>query len=510
LVRCPANLAFAVPPGAPNPFPGFVPDETWSRPNLGSPAGDAESNDEAHDSRRQAQEFRAALVLLHERSLGAASRWAPYLAHLPTKYDLLSCWTDAQLSELRCAELEESARAQRRENEKAHAAVASCDAATHKCACLTYEDIQWGLDTVRSRGFLGEYPETFNSAPESAPHPPYLTRRETLGDGDEITKEVPSTFVLPLLDAFNHLSERGGATKLCFDKASNAFTLRAARDMRVGDEATISYGQRPNAYLLLRFGFAVFDSPDEFVELPGCADELEWLMPGSKREADLYAENLHYAVRNARLDRDGKANTNLLWALRVLLASDEEYERVGGVKAFRDAFPTGLDGRDVPGSGAQLAAEASLALACAREMDLAGGSESLAEDETQLEAALAVLREVETECAINPCLSDEPSAYDGAGAGEDLATGMTSTDGTDATRGDEMTCDDVFDRCGTESDDSNYLRRLVSALEFRVGRKRILAKAVARYSPLREAFTRSGDELYAATMEGGDYDEKVG
>jgi uncharacterized membrane-anchored protein len=107
-------------------------------------------------------------------------------------------------------------------------------------------------------------------------------------------------------------------------------------------------------------------------------------------------------------------------------------------------------------------------------------------------------------------LSDEPSAYDGAGAGEDLATGMTSTDGTDATRGDEMTCDDVFDRCGTESDDSNYLRRLVSALEFRVGRKRILAKAVARYSPLREAFTRSGDELYAATMEGGDYDEKVG
>jgi hypothetical protein len=191
LVRCPANLAFAVPPGAPNPFPGFVPDETWSRPNLGSPAGDAESNDEAHDSRRQAQEFRAALVLLHEKSLGAASRWAPYLAHLPTKYDLLSCWTDAQLSELRCAELEESARAQRRENEKAHAAVASCDAATHKCACLTYEDIQWGLDTVRSRGFLGEYPETFASAPESAPHPPYLTRRETLGDGDEMYEGGP-------------------------------------------------------------------------------------------------------------------------------------------------------------------------------------------------------------------------------------------------------------------------------------------------------------------------------
>ena len=43
-----------------------------------------------------------------------------------------------------------------------------------------------------------------------------------------------------------------------------------------------------------------------------------------------------------------------------------------------------------------------------------------------------------------------------------------------------------------------------------MGRKRILAEAVARYSPLREEFTRSGDALYAATMEGGDYDEKVG
>ena len=519
LVRCPANLAFAVPPGAPNPFPGFVPDETWSRPNLGSPAGDAESGDlPAHDSRRQAQEFRAALVLLHERSLGAASRWAPYLAHLPTKYDLLSCWTDAQLSELRCAELEESARAQRRENEKAHAAVASCDAATHKCACLTYEDIQWGLDTVRSRGFLGEYPETFASAPESAPHPPYLTRRETLGDGDEITKEVPSTFVLPLLDAFNHLSERGGATKLCFDKASNAFTLRAARDMRVGDEATISYGQRPNAYLLLRFGFAVFDSPDEFVELPGCADELEWLMPGSAREAALFAEGLHHAVRGARVDRDGKANTNLLWALRVLLASDEDYERVGGAKGFRDAFPSGLDGRDVPGSGAQLAAEASLALACAREMDaIAGGPAGLAEDETQLEAALAVLREVEAECARCGGANDEGDAYEGAmddgGLGSPRSSGANASSTLpDPAHGEQLSCDDVFFSRGSDSegDDTSYLRRLVSALEFRVGRGRILAKAVARYSPLREAFTRSGDALYAATMEGGDYDEKVG
>ena len=49
------------------------------------------------------------------------------------------------------------------------------------------------------------------------------------------------------------------------------------------------------------------------------------------------------------------------------------------------------------------------------------------------------------------------------------------------------------------------LRRLVAALAFRTGRKRILARAMARYSPLKEALVRSGDELYTS-----DFDEKVG
>ena len=289
------------------------------------------------------------------------------------RYDLLSCWTDEQLGELRCAELEARAKAQRAENARARrgCGVRRRDARV-RVSDARRDGVGSGYRAVArvSRGL----PETFTNDPESAPHPPYPPRRKDLHVSEKKKKkEVPSTFVLPLLDAFNHLSERGGATKLTFDAASQRLTLRAARDMRVGDEVTISYGARSNGTLLLRFGFAVFDSTDETVPLPGCADELEWLMPGSAREAALFAEGLHHAVRGARVDRDGKANTNLLWALRVLLASDEDYERVGGAKGFRDAFPSGLDGRDVPGSGAQLAAEASLALACAREMDPAGG-----------------------------------------------------------------------------------------------------------------------------------------
>ena len=49
------------------------------------------------------------------------------------------------------------------------------------------------------------------------------------------------------------------------------------------------------------------DSADERVSLPGCTDELEWVMPGSARERDLYAEGLDVAVRGAHPHCEGFA-----------------------------------------------------------------------------------------------------------------------------------------------------------------------------------------------------------
>ena len=54
----------------------------------------------------------------------------------------------------------------------------------------------------------------------------------------------------------------------------------------------------------------------------------------------------------------------------------------------------------------------------------------------------------------------------------------------------------------SEGDDTSYLRRLVSALEFRVGRGRLLAQAVARCAPRRAAFPRSGAGLDAPHLGG--------
>lgn len=124
-MRCPAALAFCVTPSSPNQAPTFVSDECWRSP-FGFLDGDDEESEESktqetqylsgketeHSTKtssksspndlnaRAAQEFRLALVLLHEKTLGAESKWAPYLAHLPVKYDLLSSWSDAQLEEV--------------------------------------------------------------------------------------------------------------------------------------------------------------------------------------------------------------------------------------------------------------------------------------------------------------------------------------------------------------------------------------------------------------------------
>ena len=465
LVRCPSHLALALPPSPPNPFPDFVPDEVWNHPP---------------GSGRRAQDFRMAIVLLRERLLGDASRWEPYLRQLPESYDLLGMWTDEQLVELHSPRLRAAAEDQRQENRAAFEALA---AAGPRCGCasLTDEDVTWALNTVRSRSFPGEYPTT-----GSAPHPFADSAAADVASRTGAEHEPP-TFVLPLLDALNHSADGEAATKLRYvagddGEDGGAFELLSARDLDVGDEATISYGALDNDELLLRFGFCVDDSADERVPLPGCTDELEWVMPGSAREGDLYAEGLDAAVRGAHLDREGFASENLLWALRVLLASDEEYEAAGGAKGLRAEPEMGMngvtgDGGVVVGSAAQLAAEASLALACEQELEAMGGAATLEEDVLTLAAASAVLSEVEEEC--EPC---------------------------DA--GDEACVDPNPERCGIdgeEGNDSEYLRRLVAALSYRTNRKRILQAALRRYSPLHEPLVKSGDELYNS-----DYDEKVG
>uniref|UniRef100_A0A7S0KRQ1 Set domain protein n=1 Tax=Micromonas pusilla TaxID=38833 RepID=A0A7S0KRQ1_MICPS len=487
IARCPASIVFALPPSPPNPFPDFCPDDLWDEPPGVAPG-------------RPAQELRMALALIRERRAGTASPWHAYVSQIPDEYDLLGMWTDAQLEELHAPKLANDAVRQRAENAAAASAVCK------HLPQLTPAEVHWGLNTVRSRSFLGKYPrsvkemmppyesgvdatetlaacdareekmakkeedariaaEAGHGANECGlePDDPAGTAVASCTPGDVSRRSVaqPSVFVVPFLDAFNHSPSEGasggagsssggegassgegsGATKLTF--TDGAFQLVATRAMEPGTEATIVYGAHANDELLLRFGFCVEGSADEKIALPGCMDELEWLMPGSLREADMKAEGLHAAVKDAHLTHDGEASSDLLWALRVLLASDDEYEALGGVHGLRREF----SGIEEVGSGAQLAAEASLALACERELTEMGGLAAYEEDLVNLHAVEGVYGEVVAECSL---------------------------DGGDP------------ERCGGDGEDGNdatFLRRLLAALSFRVNRKRILARAMERYTP---------------------------
>lgn len=258
-------------------------------------------------------------MLLHERGEGEASAWAPYIKQLPTGYDLLGMWTDAQLGELQNASLKRAAWAQRAENVAAAAAVEVLGSGAG-CAGLTPEDVAWGLNTVRSRSFLGKYPEGAALPPLAAFSAAELAARGRDGAGGEEGVEpasgvnangnegLPSTFVIPLLDAFNHRCDAAGATKLRF--RDGAFELASCRSLVPGEEATISYGRHGNDELLLRFGFCVEGNSDETVPLPGCMAELDWLISGTDRERDMLADGLDDAVRGAHLDYKARARVS--------------------------------------------------------------------------------------------------------------------------------------------------------------------------------------------------------
>ena len=243
--------------------------------------------------------------------------------------------------------------------------------------------------------------------------------------------------------------------------------LTSRTPLAPGDEATISYGRHSNDELLLRFGFCIEGNRDEIVPLPGCMAELDWLIAGTDRERDMKRDGLVSAVKNAHVDAGGRASTNLLWALRVLLATDDEFAAANGSKGLKMTLPGVADGSDWLGPAA--AAEAALALACEEELRVMGDSRlehwedkgplvyDLEEDEIKLAAARMVASEVAREVA------------------EDACADMIAADSEDYYPPES---------CATELDsDAENLRRLVTALTHRVKRKRLLYACLEKYKP---------------------------
>jgi SET domain-containing protein/rubisco large subunit methyltransferase-like protein len=67
-----------------------------------------------------------------------------------------------------------------------------------------------------------------------------------------------ATALVPFVDMVNH--ERGPNTRWDYDPKGQAFLLIAQRAYQPGEEVCCNYGGKPNAYLLLHYGFCLDDN----------------------------------------------------------------------------------------------------------------------------------------------------------------------------------------------------------------------------------------------------------
>ena len=180
----------------------------------------------------------AAVALLRQRHDGRA--WQPFARALPSTMSATLNWTAAELAELQASDL---APLTAKRVSAIHAHHAALAALPHEDV-PSLDELAWALSMVWARG---------HTIPMAAPN------------GQQRTQAC----LAPLLDLFNadfrtpsvHAAEASG----------DELTMRAARPMHSGDEATAPYGAGgplSNARALFDYGFCVPDNLHDDVALP--------------------------------------------------------------------------------------------------------------------------------------------------------------------------------------------------------------------------------------------------
>ena len=379
LVELPRESCLVLLDEAELPFPDFCTGELWAKLN-----------------ERNMWAVRVALNLLHEVNKGKESEFHTYVQQLPKDFDLLSMWTDEELKMLQYPAVSRAAEMQRKEDDDAYALLQRHSPNTP----VTKEQLTWGLNMVRSRVFSGRLSDNAKTKANLLPRAlaagtafaTFLTAPTQEGrwlavfamlalvvfdsqpePGEEGGAQL-AYVLMPLIDAFNH---RNMPKKTEFEFSSQAFRLRSPAKYAAGDEVLISYGVLGNDELAVRYGFVDGENTSDMYAYEGL---LTWLQANHeplKKNLGAAPDRIKRGLRDARLESyvsmgvikaDGTADDNLMWALRVLLASPEQWDAAGG-KA---------EGLKLGGGAPEKAACRALADAC--EARLASMGTSLEED----------------------------------------------------------------------------------------------------------------------------------
>lgn len=217
----------------------------------------------------------AAALLEAERS----GKYAAWIESLPRAYDDLPVnWGDVDVY------YEPLASALRRDKEKFQAAVATLTRQGYDEARA-----KWALATVRTRSFagpaeateprnrlflalfvvwlavgyvaLGGNVENAASGVACAAVAAVVSDVASAREFDEARQIV----LAPGLDLANH---RSGAPAVEYEYFRDAYALAANADIKVGDEVYTSYGDKPNADLLLNYGFVEAENAHDTYVFP--------------------------------------------------------------------------------------------------------------------------------------------------------------------------------------------------------------------------------------------------
>ena len=204
----------------------------------------------------------AAVALLRQREAGR--RWRPFALALPSVVNTTLTWSAAELAELQASDLARQTARRADAIRRHHAAITRALAATGgTAASLPLPDFQWALSTVWARAHTVSLP---NGPPEGCLAPLL----------DLFNAETRSPSMQPAETTIRKVGGEG----VDGSGSDGALTIRAARSLSIGEEATVPYGHHnprdlSNARALLDYGFCVDDKVDEYgedVALPLTAD----------------------------------------------------------------------------------------------------------------------------------------------------------------------------------------------------------------------------------------------
>lgn len=195
--------------------------------------------------------------LATERALGPRSFWGPWLAAVPSEYDDPLWWDDEDVDTLLAGtDVGRAVPARRQQLREALERVRSLG------VDVEWDDWLWAHSCYCSRGFPARLAgEEGRSGGGGGPAACDTPGQERGGERERVG------CLLPLLDMSNHDGSRR-VTWVVDEGGGGLVCLRTEEAVACGTEAYNNYGLKPNAELLLGYGFAVPDNRADVVAVP--------------------------------------------------------------------------------------------------------------------------------------------------------------------------------------------------------------------------------------------------